>query len=351
MGKKRASHEQIPTFFRRFFGADLGDGLVELRVFPNARGAIVDRTWVRDHETFADFVAAYDGKDKDVSIYFGPALRRREGGTKKDVLHTSVVWTEVDCDKLGWDSIEAAKVIHGLRGPLQPSACIHSGHGIHLYWYLTHPCADVAKVEGVNKWLSETFSGDRVWNIDRVMRVPYSWNTKGKPPVQSRVIWNYHWHRSSIGDIHDALSDADAVLDFDGFVPRDEWERRDAKRREENTNPDRAYAVAFEDRRKTANARGLAIWARCRYGGGPGYVGLDEAITLYTAYEYCRLSRPTDEKMDRIVADTLRRVEVVYNRDGGHEEWDWRAEEKEIRDKLRRWARKWDVLKEKPRST
>ncbi len=348
MGKKRPQHEQVPQFFRRFFGGDLGGGLVELRVFPNTRGPIVDRAWVRDHESFSDFVAAHDDKAGQSSIYFGPALRAREGGKKKDVLTTHVVWTEIDCDKIGWDAIETAKVIHDLRGPVQPSVCIHSGHGLHLYWYLSHPCDDVPKVEGVNMLLSDTFAGDRVWNIDRVMRVPWSWNTKSRP-VQSRVLWNYHWHRGPIGVLHDAVSDFDSVLDTDGFVAREVWEQRDAERRERNTDPRQAWTVATEDKRKRANARGIAIWNRCRYGGGPGYVGLDEAVTLFTAYEYCRLTAPTQEKLDRIVTDTMRRVREVYERDAAHEQWNWRDEEKEVRDKLNRWVRKWDEIKGRDR--
>jgi hypothetical protein len=240
--------------------------------------------------------------------------------------------------------METARLIHSIHGVLQPSVCIHSGHGLHLYWYLDDICTDQGAVEGVNKMLSQTFSGDRVHDITRVMRVPWTWNTKGRP-VQSRILWNYFWHRAPIADIHDALADADVVLDTDGFVPREEWERRDEERRETNTDPVRAWSLAQEDRRKTTNARGLAIWGRCRYGGGPGYVGLDEAITLYTAYEYCRLTSPTDEKLDRIVADTMRRVREVYDRDASGERWDWSDEEQEVRDKLLRWVRKWDHIK------
>lgn len=344
MGKKRPQHELLPTFFRRFFGDDLGGGLVELRAFPNSRGPLIAREWVRDAVAFSDFVASLDDKDGSVSIYFAPAIRAKKGGTKDDVLHTRVLWTEIDCDKLGWDSIEAARVIHALPYDVQPSCCIHSGHGLHLYWYLTHPADDRAKIEGVNMMLRDMCAGDNVWNVDRVMRVPWTWNTKSKP-VQARVLWNYHWHKQSIGDWHDAVAEYDHVLDFDGFIPRSEWERRDAERRARNTDAGEAYDVAYADRRKKVNARGLKIWDNCRYGGGPGYVGLDEAIMLYTAHEYCRLSHPTPEKLEAIVQATLRKVEEIWRRDAAHERWDWQEETREVRSKLMRWVKRWDGIK------
>lgn len=355
MGKKRSSSDLLPTFFRRFFGEEVG-GLVELRVFPNGRGKMEARDWVADPVAFMDFVNAYDAKDGNLAIYFAPAVRGRKGGTKADVAFSRALWAEVDCDKLGWDSVETARVIHSLPGCLQPSLCIHSGHGLHLYWYLNEDhqidhggkFAATAKAmstfEGVNRLLRDMVSGDNVWNADRVMRVPGTWNTKSRP-VQSRVVWHYHWHEHSMRDIHDAVSEFDHVLDFDGFVSRETWQARDDKRRAENADPARAYAIGNEDKRKRASARGLAAWNNCRYGGGPGYLGIDEAIMQFTAWEYCRLSAPTPEKVERIVQDTLAKVRDIYNRDASHETWDWREEEREVRQKLGRWIKKWEAIK------
>ena len=352
MGKKRPAHEQLPLFFSRFFGDSLDGGYVELRVFPNGRGKLEAREFVRDAVAFSDFVSAFDGKDSALAVYFGPAVRGRKAGTKDAVSHTRVCWAEVDCDKIGWDSIEAAKVIHALPYEVQPSVCIHSGHGLHLYWYLERAAENYDAVEGVNKLLRDTVSGDNVWNIDRIMRVPWTWNTKFKP-VQSRVLWNYHWHTFTLRELHDNVAEFDSVLDAVNdklaFIPRQTWEKIDAERRAENTNPMKAFAVAIADRRKTTNARGLRIWSQCRYGGGPGYVGLDEAITQYTALEYCRLSKPTPEKLEAIVQSTLTRVREVYERDAADERWNWKDEEKEVRDKLMRWVRKWDTIKSSAR--
>lgn len=351
MGKKRQQPDLLPNFFERFFGPVLDDGYVELRVFPNGRGKLEARDWVKDAVSFSDFVSGFDAKEGNVSIYFAPAIRKRKGGTKQDVSHTGVLWTEIDCEKLGWDCIETAKLVHDLPYGIQPSLCIHSGHGLHLYWYLTEcvEAAELQMVEGVNQLLRDTFSGDNVWNIDRVMRVPWTWNTKGKP-VQSRILWHYHWSTFDIQALHDDVAAFDSVLDVDGFVPRKQWEKRDAERRAANTSPERTLAVAHEDRRKKVNARGLRIWDNCRYGGGPGYVGLDEAIMLYTAHEYCRLSNPTDGKLEAIVQATLRKVEEVWARDASHEQWDWREETREIRSKLMRWVKRWDQIKASERS-
>lgn len=334
-------------WFKRQFGEDIG-GFVELRVFPNGRGQMEAREWVKDAVSFCDFVNSFSGKDADTAVYFGPAIRHRKGGKKSDIAFTSVLWAEVDCEKIGWDCIETAKVLHSLPGMLQPSCCIHSGHGLHLYWYLNAPADDAAMIEGVNSMLRDMVSGDNVQDLSRVMRVPYSWNTKAKP-IQARVVWQYHWAKHSITDIHDAVADFDRMLDTDGFIPRKTWEARDAKRRADATDPDKVYGVAYEDRRKTKNARGLSIWNNTRYGGGPGYVGLDEAIMQFTAWEYCRLTSPTPEKIERIVQDTLTKVREVHARDAAHETWNWRDEEVEVRQKLGRWIKKWDAIKSAPR--
>ena len=93
----------------------------------------------------------------------------------------------------------------------------------------------------------------------------------------------------------------------------------------------------------------MAIWTKCKYGGGPGYVGIDEAITQYTAHAYCRLSKPTPAKLDAIVEDTLRHIRAIWSRDAQNEEWDWRAEAREVRQKLNRWIKRWENIRDNER--
>lgn len=358
MGKKRSDIERRPVWFKGFFG-ETTDLFVELRVFPNSRGPIIAREWVQDVQSFNDFVNAYDDKVADAAIYFAPALRGRKGGKKDDVACAIALWAEIDTDKLGWKTLDVARIIHELPGALQPSLCVHSGHGLHLYWYLSEVAEDLKAVESINQMLRDTFSGDNVWNIDRVMRVPFTWNTKAKP-VRSKILWHYHWHRHTLQEVHDAVADFFSVLVCDDnvlhFIPRKEWEKRDAKRYAEQTDPDRAYQAAHEDRRRSKNARGVMLWSKCRYGGGPGHVGLDECIMLYTAYEYCRLPAMPKDKwnaaMDRIVDDTMALIRRVKERDAPNERWNWDDERKEVRAKLFRWAKKWDGIKDdKPKRT
>jgi hypothetical protein len=351
VGKKRSDTERRPVWFKNFFG-ETTEHFVELRVFPNSRGPIIARDWVQDVQSFDDFVNAYDDKVADAAVYFAPALRGRKGGKKDDVACTHVLWAEIDTDKLGWDALDTAQIIHELPGALQPSLCIHSGHGIHLYWYLSEIADDLKAVEGINQMLRDTFSGDNVWNIDRVMRVPYTWNTKAKP-VQSKIIWHYHWHRHTMQEVHDAIAEFDSVLVCEDeklrFIPRKQWEKQDAERYALQTNPDYGFKVANEDGRKTKNARGIQIWKQCRYGGGPGHVGLDEAIMLFTAYEYCtlhlKIGETKQQGLDRIVENTIAKIKEVKSKDAPDEHWDWNAEHKEVRAKLMRWVRRWDGLK------
>ena len=189
MAKKRTSKDAISHWFRSFFGAGIDDGYVEVRVFPNGRGKMAGRGFLQNAVEFADFVTSYDEKDEGVAIYYSPFVRARQRGTKADLGYTSVVWAEIDTDKLEWDSNAVAKHIHALPYESQPSCCIHSGHGLHLYWHLSETCTRLSDIEGVNSLLRDMMSGDNVWNADRVMRVPWTWNTKAKPasPSCSRV--------------------------------------------------------------------------------------------------------------------------------------------------------------------
>lgn len=344
MGKRRPATELLPHFFSRFFGKRV-DGYVELRVFPNAKGPIVDRAWVRDAVDFTDFVEMYNDKSHDVAIYFGPMIRRRKGGKKADLLDTFALWAEIDTDKLGWDHREVAKVVHALEGPLQPSLCIHSGHGLHLYWYLDESETDIPRIEGMNALLRDMVAGDRVQDATRVMRVPWTWNTK-HAPVRSSVLWHYHWHTTDITTLHDAVAEFDSTLVGDRFVTNDEFEKLEAARRATAMDPERAAKIGTEDRRKKVNARGNKIWEQCTYGGGRGHIGLDEAILLYTAHRYCQLDAPTEAKLEAIITDTLTRVEEIKARDAPNERWDWDEEEREVRAKLMRWVKRWDEIKD-----
>jgi len=113
-------------------------------------------------------------------VFFGPALRKREGNKKADILGTKAFWVDAD----------------SLDNPLcviPPSIVVHSGHGFHLYWLLDEPCTSVETIEKANKSLAnDVTTGDiSCWNVNRILRVPGTLNLKDatQPVVTKITTW------------------------------------------------------------------------------------------------------------------------------------------------------------------
>jgi hypothetical protein len=102
----------------------------------------------------------------DTDVFFGPAMRKRKGETKEDMLGTKVLWVDVDDE-------------HKPLFTLPPSMMVQSGHGWHLYWVLDEPL-EKEVAEHLNKQLIADIStaDPACYNINRVLRVPGSTNTK-----------------------------------------------------------------------------------------------------------------------------------------------------------------------------
>lgn len=98
--------------------------------------------------------------------YFAPALRKRTGSEREDVLCSSVLWADVD-DK---EQIPQAT--------FPPTFIVRSGGGFHLYWLLSEYCYDVTVLEEHNKTLMTDVGGDHCWNANRILRIPGSTNSK-----------------------------------------------------------------------------------------------------------------------------------------------------------------------------
>lgn len=106
-----------------------------------------------------------DAAPQDTDVYFSPALRRREGSNKRDVLGSKVAWCDVD------DLV--------LPTPTYPaSGIVSSGHGWHLYWFLRAPVLNGQTIEWINKVaIADIPTADQAcWNRNRLMRVPGTWN-------------------------------------------------------------------------------------------------------------------------------------------------------------------------------
>ncbi len=105
----------------------------------------------------------------NTDVYFTPALRN--GGEKSmgkaGVIGSRVVWIDADDERLP-------------RTTFPPSIVVNSGHGHHLYWLLDKVLTSPDAIESINKSLiRDVPTADKAsWNVNRVLRVPGTLNSK-----------------------------------------------------------------------------------------------------------------------------------------------------------------------------
>lgn len=199
----------IEAFFRTLYGPalnhpDLSDACVSLWTRPSS---VSIHCPLRDIPGIARQAAEADENGADV--YFGVTLRRPglhpgQRGSKTDLLAATALWVDIDIastdgahasKKLPQSVDEAMLLVNELGLP--PDQLIHSGNGLHVYWYLESPMPlrnpeQVAKFEKANVGLQkriEVIAAKHGWhldmtaNADRVLRVPGTHNRKAQIPA------------------------------------------------------------------------------------------------------------------------------------------------------------------------
>ena len=161
------------AFLEAIFPVMSSGTFVEVRAIHN--GA-VRRLWC---DNLSEVAAAADSLSEEFDVYFGPAARKRHGGTRDDVLYVAVYWVDLDCPVT-----EAMERLAAF--PLAPSAVVASGRGVHIYWLLTgaSPVYRAAYHERRLKGLAQHLGGDSAWDISRILRVPGTVNHKNGAAVE-----------------------------------------------------------------------------------------------------------------------------------------------------------------------
>jgi hypothetical protein len=175
-------------------------------------------------------IAACAQHCKDLSgrfhVYYGVGLRTRiGGGAKDDVGCVTAVFADVDFKDVPHD--EAHSRIKAF--PLSPSACIRSGNGVHVYWFLKEFVyrSGFGGIEAVNRGVLDIL-GAQVGpqNADRVLRVPGTLNIKARYPSPKPVCEVSWWQPSSRYDINEFAfakpKERDLFLRTQAGVPRAE---------------------------------------------------------------------------------------------------------------------------------
>jgi hypothetical protein len=129
------------------------------------------------------------GEERDV--YFGICPRERMKAEKEHIHYLVALWADLDIGPEGHEDKQvyfegpqqAAKAIRSF--PRAPSIIVESGRGAHLYWLLkdVNEATDNEKLERILKSVSDHLQCDTDPNLDTVLRLPETVNTKipGKP--------------------------------------------------------------------------------------------------------------------------------------------------------------------------
>lgn len=162
--------------------------LVEIRpLIPGCEEMRFGRRWVKASDIGGSPVVRWmqSANDDGHCIYFGANPRKTQGGKAEDVALARCLFADFD----GGVEAEDALARIELAGKPWPSAVVHSGNGVHLWWRLTEPITDMDAWTRCQKKLAGDIQSDSVVSdAPRLMRVPGYTNTKYEHRPTCRLI-------------------------------------------------------------------------------------------------------------------------------------------------------------------
>lgn len=193
----------MPVAFFRGLYEGVGAGFVEIRPllessdprYGTPEGRAVESqarrwfAWPREIDACARHCHDLDGK---LHVYYGVGLRNVIGGGKKsDVGCVTSVFADVDFKDVPRElALQKIQIF-----PVTPSACVRSGGGVHVYWFLKEPvyASRLGDLEETNRGILLALGAQTgPQNADRILRVPGTLNIKAAypdPKPRCEVSW------------------------------------------------------------------------------------------------------------------------------------------------------------------
>jgi hypothetical protein len=140
---------------------------------PNEFDVVPPQQWPAKRETILQFIQGISARGQ--TVYYNPAMfdMQASSNTKEHCIASWVLW--IDFDGNAADARTRLKATPSLPEPSWTVQSGLSGHE-HWYWVLDAPAA-AQRVEELNKKLAYYLEGDTgCWNMNRVMRPPYTTN-------------------------------------------------------------------------------------------------------------------------------------------------------------------------------
>lgn len=120
------------------------------------------------------------------SVYYGVNPRSQRSGTNESVVHVIAVAADVDFSKQQRQYKNAEDYLKDFG--IYPSAIVHTGHGVHPYWFLDLPVESSPEFKEVRRDFIKLGNSDAVQDEARVLRVPGSRNYKDAEPTVIEVL-------------------------------------------------------------------------------------------------------------------------------------------------------------------
>jgi uncharacterized protein DUF3987 len=159
------------------------DGRVNIVSLPNIKDGKTDGApiYTRSSKQITDFVTRHDRSGFGCFVCVNPIKDKATRRAEETVIQIVCAHTDIDFSQVEETPEEIEYVVAGLPWP--PSRVHHSGHGLHLYWFLLIALAASPENKARHKQLlsriAELLGGDpAACLIPQLMRLPGTTNSK-----------------------------------------------------------------------------------------------------------------------------------------------------------------------------
>jgi len=216
---RQVDWNQTKKFVRGLLQSNPLEGLfLEVRCIPRKGAGGKPRQFWLTRGSKAERAEVQRLNDSGHGVYLGPNPRCRTRGRREDVTEVRALYADLDVQSQQHPAAKhltkrAAFLALADRLPqaLFPSAVVDTGYGLQAHWFLRDPLpvsnGAGGQVEDVLGRLAAILDGDPGTEVNRVVRLPGSWNVKD--PAQPRRVRLIHLapdHRFTLEDFAPILS-------------------------------------------------------------------------------------------------------------------------------------------------
>ena len=156
-------------------------------------GPIDTQSWKIDGPSVWDRIARWIGRWQGRrNLYFmaNEAWPMNKKPAKEDMTHIWAAFTDADPDTAQGHAAGRAQLMGEMLprftgGDLPATVVIDSGNGLQALWRFDEPTTDIDRFEAINKPFSEAMGSKGTYNVDRLLRIPGTFNLPNKAKLRN----------------------------------------------------------------------------------------------------------------------------------------------------------------------